>query len=293
MITRKLHDGDIALLTRFLRPHTEASMILLSNIRSSGLQFEQRPFHGDYFGAFDPDGSLCGVLAHYWNGNLLMQAPDPDALTGLCRRLAGGTARPVTGVVGPDQQALAAIAELGLHGAEYATNHVETVFSMELATGFRPAAFDTKRLRMVEAAELDRAVLSEWLRAYDIETQGKMPNEMLEKRISERTRRMGRSGGDCWALLADGTPVSLCGINARMPDAVQIGPVWTPPQHRGRGFAGALISLVLTQARNQGVERAVLFTENPSAVRIYRAIGFGDCGQIRLALFHRPFDIAI
>ena len=176
MITRKLRDGDIALLNRFLHPHTDASMILLSNMRACGLKFENRPFHGDYFGAFARDGNICGVLAHYWNGNLLMQAPDASALTALFRRLTDETLRSVTSVVGPHDQALNAIRELALEDAEYANDQAESLFSVDLASEFRPAVFDAARLRMIEAAEPDGPTLFEWLMAYDVEVQGKVSN---------------------------------------------------------------------------------------------------------------------
>lgn len=64
----------------------------------------------------------------------------------------------------------------------------------------------------------------------------------------------------------------------------QIGPVYTPPSLRNKGFARIAVYLCLKQATDQQVKRAVLFTNDNSAICTYLALGFHQIGKYRLAL---------
>jgi predicted GNAT family acetyltransferase len=79
--------------------------------------------------------------------------------------------------------------------------------------------------------------------------------------------------------------VSYCAFNAVLPDMVQIGGVYTPPDRRGRGYAKAAVAHGVSIARQRGAERAVLFTNNPSAARSYEAVGFRRAGNHGVVLF--------
>jgi predicted GNAT family acetyltransferase len=94
--------------------------------------------------------------------------------------------------------------------------------------------------------------------------------------------------GSRWLLEQDGWPVASTGFNARLPDVVQIGGVYTPPALRGRGYARAAVAGSLLAVRETGVRRAVLFTgtDNEPARRTYLALGFrvvGDFGFVHVA----------
>jgi predicted GNAT family acetyltransferase len=55
----------------------------------------------------------------------------------------------------------------------------------------------------------------------------------------------------------------------------RVGPVYTPPELRGRGYAGALTAHVSRRILDAG-ERACLYTDlaNPTSNKIYAAIGY-------------------
>ena len=100
--------------------------------------------------------------------------------------------------------------------------------------------------------------------------------------------RLQHERGTDWLLLAGAAPVSYSVFNAMLPDIVQIGGVWTPPEFRGRGYARSVVAGSLLAARKQGVERAVLFADpaNEAARRAYLFLGFrivGDYGLVLLA----------
>src|SRR5690606_11892125 len=91
----------------------------------------------------------------------------------------------------------------------------------------------------------------------------------------------------CFLLERDGDPVAFSAFNARLPDCVQIGGVFTPPALRGRGYARAVVAGSLLHARAAGATRSVLFTgkENAAARRAYHALGYRVVGEYGLVLF--------
>jgi GNAT superfamily N-acetyltransferase len=72
-----------------------------------------------------------------------------------------------------------------------------------------------------------------------------------------------------------GNPVSLVGFNAPSFGVARVGPVYTPREHRGRGYASVLTAHVSRVLRDAG-NRVCLFTDqaNPTSNKIYAAIGY-------------------
>jgi predicted GNAT family acetyltransferase len=78
--------------------------------------------------------------------------------------------------------------------------------------------------------------------------------------------------------------LSLAAFNAALSDIVQLGGIYTPPELRGRGYARIAVAASLRAACARQASRAVLFTNNPSAVRCYEALGFRRVGEYALVL---------
>jgi predicted GNAT family acetyltransferase len=79
-------------------------------------------------------------------------------------------------------------------------------------------------------------------------------------------------------------------FNGRLPDAVQIGGVFTPPDLRARGFARAVVAGALLAARAEGVTRSILFTgrDNAFARRAYQSLGYGIVGNYGIVFLAEP-----
>jgi predicted GNAT family acetyltransferase len=90
----------------------------------------------------------------------------------------------------------------------------------------------------------------------------------LERRI--------RGGGALWLWEVEGEPVSMCGRTAPVCGVPRIGPVWTPPRHRARGYATAITASVCTEALTGGARACTLFADaaNPTSNGVYARIGF-------------------
>jgi predicted GNAT family acetyltransferase len=290
MAIRQLQTGDEILLERFLSHHAETTMFMRYNLQAAGLNYQQESYHGEYFGSFDNAGAINGVLAHYWNGNIMMQATDRHLLKDLVHLWRPTISRPVAGILGADDQAETVIQELNLTNAPYSINRTEGLYSLDLNTLSMPPS--AKRYTMVKAQAIDRAVLAQWLKAYNIEALGARDGDALEQQVNNHINKILQEAR-AWVLLVESQPVSLCGFNATLPDMVQVGPVWTPPDQRGQGFARALVALALRQAEQQGIKKAILFTDNPAATKAYEVIGFKKIGVYRLALLQEPINLPL
>ena len=126
-------------------------------------------------------------------------------------------------------------------------------------------------------------MLFDWRMAYDIELLGATNSPEHRKRAAGFLEAQ-IADGNAWVAIKNGVPVSLSAFNATLPDIVQLGGIYTPPELRGQGFARAAVAASLIVARDRGASRAVLFTNNPSAARTYEALGFRRAGDYSLVL---------
>lgn len=287
MQVRKLNNTDHEILEIYLRDYTETCIFIRSNAKQVGLEYIDDDFYGDYFGAFDEKGALTGVLVHYWNGNIMMQAENDNVLRLLTTYMKKKIRRPILGVLGDDKQAKIILDMLMLNHEEFATNCRDGLYALDLISMKFPCFKHNHKIEMIPAERLNQKLLRDWVKAYEIEALGAEDNDRLDSHVESRVNRISKKGST-WALLVDNIPVSLSGFNAQLYDVVQIGPVWTPPEHRSNGYARLLVAMTLNYVKKQGVDKAILFTDNPAAIKAYQAIGFEHIGEFRLAILKNP-----
>jgi GNAT superfamily N-acetyltransferase len=83
-----------------------------------------------------------------------------------------------------------------------------------------------------------------------------------------------------------GRAVHLTGANPPAYGVVRIGPVYTPKEERGRGWAGAAVAEVSRRMRADG-HRVILFTDqaNPTSNALYQALGYVPvCDTVQLRI---------
>ena len=81
--------------------------------------------------------------------------------------------------------------------------------------------------------------------------------------------------------------MSWAGVGGRTPHGTRVGPVYTPPEHRRRGFAGALVAAASQAQLDEGLEFCFLFTDlaNPTSNHVYQAIGYEPVTDIDVYVF--------
>jgi len=124
------------------------------------------------------------------------------------------------------------------------------------------------------ATTADRPFLVEWWRMFAIEAMHESDPDMHEigRAIDHRLDDF-HAGLLLWDV---GEAVSLAGFGGRTPNGIRIGPVYTPPERRGRGYASALVAALSRERLAAGNRFCFLYTDlaNPTSNGIYRRIGY-------------------
>jgi hypothetical protein len=227
---RLLRRGDEQALEAFLVRHADFSMFLRSNSRAAGLVYEGQPLQAEYVALFDAD-RIAAVAAHCWNDMLLVQAPIEVAA--VARAAVAQSGRPVAGLSGPAEQVTAARTALGLDDRPAPKFGREELFALDLADLVvpRPLADGHWTCRHPRPDELD--FLLDWRVDFAREAL-QFPDSSTRRGECERELALVYERGSNW-VLEDGGLVSYSAFNARLPDIVQIGGVWTPRELRGDG----------------------------------------------------------
>jgi RimJ/RimL family protein N-acetyltransferase len=274
---RILQAGDEMLLEDFLLQHTDTSMFLRSNWRTAGLVDQGEMFQGIYVAAIE-DNKIVAVVAHYWNGMVVVQAP--VHLEEVVLAVITKSGKAISGIAGPALQVASTKQALELANRLIQKDEREILFSLALQDLHIPPALASGKVqcRLPYPEELD--LLTDWRVAYSVETLGQLETADL-RTTSRQSLEAHQAIASHWVLVAEDTPVAYSAFNGSLPDMVQIGGVWTPPELRGRGYAKCVVAGSLLEAQSQGVQRAILFTspDNLAAQAAYRGIGFSPTGE--------------
>jgi predicted GNAT family acetyltransferase len=131
------------------------------------------------------------------------------------------------------------------------------------------------------ADEDDRELLLEWLMAFETEAlpyfhvSGRVDHERaLDTRFSSELSGL-------WLWEDGGVPVSLAGFSGPTSTGIRVGPVYTPPSHRRRGYATTLVADLSQWLLGQGYRSCFLYTDlsNPTSNHVYETIGYRQVAE--------------
>lgn len=268
---REAAPADRAALLAFLRSHESSSMFPLVNLTTvSGV-----PTRAWVAGE---NTQVTGFLGLTETGFVMPQLPFGD-WPQAAKALSGSR---IGGLIGPAEQVQALKRALDLDPEDLVHDRQEPGFVLSLADLQPP---DAKGCTLRCLAEADLPTVIPWRVAYNAETFGQ-PDDAFDTATREVGAWLKR---DSHRVLWQGDrPVALTGFNARLPEVVQIGGVYVPPDLRSQGHARRAVALHLAEARGEGVRRAVLFAASAPAERAYRAIGFQPSGRMSIVLLKSP-----
>ena len=132
------------------------------------------------------------------------------------------------------------------------------------------------RARLARPDEVDQVVA--WYAAFGrdaAEQAGRSePHDVEDEGREAMLRRIHDESVWMWED-ETGAAVHLTGASRPMFGVSRIGPVYTPPEHRGRGYASAVVATVSRTLVDQGA-RVCLFTDqaNPVSNAIYERLGY-------------------
>jgi len=275
-VIREAVKGDEVALEGFLAQHSATTMFMRGNLRDFGLNNREAPYAMRYF-LTETAGEVTGVGAIANIGTLMAQAD--ESLGEIVAHMVGAAGpdfRPF-GILAPPYivAALRDAFEVGQQPTKM--NDIEPHFQLNKAALKMPP-MDGFSLRKPTMDDLP--VLAAWNHAYSAEVLGGQDEER-SRAEAEQTILSGQQR----VLVKDGEIVSQTRFNAVLPDAVQVGGVYTPACWRGRGFSRRAVASHLAEAFAGGVENAILFSASESASSVYRAIGFEQIGEYQIILF--------
>ena len=120
-------------------------------------------------------------------------------------------------------------------------------------------------------------LVAEWLNDFHAAAalQGGRPAAETQRRADEDDVAQRVADDRVWLWVVDGHPVHLTGHNPPSFGVARIGPVYTPTEHRGHGYAAAAVAAVSRRLQVDGA-RVCLFTDrsNPVSNPLYQRLGY-------------------
>jgi len=164
-----------------------------------------------------------------------------------------------------------------LSGCTFRTRMAQRIYQLSRVTNEPRAA---GRLR--DPNESDDTLLQKWRAAFSIDVEG-MDREGAEKNATlpmPKSRRLV-----LWDV--EGVAVSMAGFLGSTPNGIRVGPVYTPPENRGKGFAGACVAALSQKLLDEGRKFCFLYTDlaNPVSNHVYQKIGYEPVTDVALYSF--------
>ena len=121
----------------------------------------------------------------------------------------------------------------------------------------------------------DRDLVIAWMLAFAEEVLPEDTDRERHVRLVESRLEATEDAG-LWLWEDDGGPVSISGYGGSTPNGIRIGPVYTPPERRGRGYATSLVAEQSRWLLGTGRTLCFLYTDldNPTSNALYRRIGY-------------------
>ena len=116
----------------------------------------------------------------------------------------------------------------------------------------------------------ERKQLTAWVAAFVNEAVGGAPHPNPDEVVDRLT-----STGDL-VVWDDEGPRSMAGVGRPTETGISINLVYTPPEHRGKGYASACVAALSQRQLDRGRRFCTLFTDlaNPTSNALYQRIGY-------------------
>lgn len=133
--------------------------------------------------------------------------------------------------------------------------------------------------------EEDRSRLESWVGAFITEAL----QDDASRAAASVDRWLTQANDDRRLMVWEtgGRPVSMAGFLGPTPTGITVLSVYTPPEHRDRGYASACTAALTQHLLDSGRQRVFLSTDlaNPTSNRIYRRIGYRPLGDATMYRF--------
>jgi hypothetical protein len=224
-----------------------------------------------FYATVEQGGRLVGCVMRTPPHKVLITDLPVDAAPVVVAALGEAFDR-IPAVLGPPNAAQAVAAEwAALHGGGWHLGMEQRMYRLDEVTA---ATGVEGRIRVAGRADFDLAV--RWGEAFSLEAglRFETDREMVARWIEREALHVWEVGD---------SPVSMAVAQGRTPHGMRIGYVYTPPEHRRHGYAGALVAALSRKLLEEGVRFCVLYTDlsNATSNAIYQRVGYEPIEDVR------------
>lgn len=216
----------------------------------------------------EPQGSVAGVFVQTPPLGVVLGVMGGDVAQRLAEVLAGAGGVAVPSVHGNKQlvTAFARSWEQAAGGQTRLLRH-ERLYRLGALAQPEPAPNGLPRLAVAD----DHALLVGWYAAFAAESGTASSGADFNAVVGQRTAE-----GLLHVWEDDGRPVAFAGASPVIAGMSRIGPVYTPPELRRRGYASGVVAAASAHVLSQGAAEVLLYTdlENPTSNSIYQQLGY-------------------
>lgn len=156
----------------------------------------------------------------------------------------------------------------------------ERVYQLETVTPVTGVAGQMRR-----ATTNDRDLMIRWYDEFSVEALGEHLDDIPERVDRFINAPPDQRGFYLWEDA--GQPVSMAGYTRPTPNGYSVSYVYTPPEHRKRGYASAIVASLSQHVLDMGRKYTFLFTDlaNPTSNHIYQEIGYRPITDVDVYTF--------
>jgi predicted GNAT family acetyltransferase len=247
------------------------------SLRRDPDQYESDP----YFAVVtDASGVRAAAMRTPPHNLILSEVEDVRALALLADDLAGEPEF-LPGVTGPPEAAVGfADRWAATEGGTWRVEIEERIYQLSGVIDPRPTS---GAMRLADPGR-DADLVQQWVYDFTVEALGEADAARLRRMSGDWTA----SGRRFWLWEDESRPVALAGTGGETPRGIRIGPVYTPPRFRGRGYASNLTAEVSRRMLVEGRRFCFLYTNlaNATANHIYQEIGYRPVTDALMLTFH-------
>jgi uncharacterized protein len=270
-VTRYDNARDFYVRSESLWMRNEAAECMNIGITNALIEQWDRYSDDNYLATVEDDGGKVVLTAiRTPPRNLILSLTDRyDALDSLVEHLHA-TYGTLTGVMAEVEVGRQFSEKwVALTNTTYRLGMPEQIYRLEK---IKPVSGVSGHARHVTPKDRDQVV--DWIIDFEVEAFGKADPVARERREIWFDAVFEQPSRGLYVWEDNGVGVSMAGHQGPTPNGMRIGPVYTPPDKRGHGYASALTAHISQTLLNTGRKFCFLFTDlrNLTSNKIYQQI---------------------
>lgn len=272
-------EGNVVEALAFLKKHENFSLFLLGNLEAYGYQLSSSPNSGN-FRLIRCDGSVVAVFCLTRRGTIIVHSTLEDdwiyeTIVEECR----DEGIPIVGLLGEwdfCEKFWSVLKE-----KQWIQKELFSAREVLYVVDVRSQLFSGhNNVRCLCAEDYDQW---EYNRLSYLEETGLPKDLSLEQLRALFLEKVTRKTS--WGFFLEGKLVSMVELTAQAQDLAQVGGMYTQPAHRNKGYAKAVMEVLMREAKEvHAIRKLVLFTGeiNCSARKLYESLRFYPVGYYAL-----------